>query len=220
MKATRQRSTVFPLAFSNQIAPMPKSTIDQEIRARIEAFTQELAELVKQAAVDSVQSALTDGSPTTRGRVSAARRTPRRAKKATRRTTSRSGRRSTAQVEAMGAEILSHIRSNPGHRLEEIGAALGVSTKDLKRPVANLLEERKVKTTGKARGTKYFVGGGRKKKAKRNTSNAKPKKVGRKKARKGGTSSGRRKTGTKRRTSGKRSKTKVASNSPALAGAA
>jgi len=143
---------------------MPPSTIDAQIRARIESFTHELAELVKQVAVESVQDAMSGGTNTRRTK--AAR--------------PRSGRRSSAQVDAMAAKVLAHVKANQGHRLEEIGAALKVATKDLKRPVANLLEAKKLRTTGQKRGTKYFAGVGRNaaKKAGRKAA----KRAGRKKA--------------------------------------
>ena len=44
-----------------------------------------------------------------------------------------------------------------GHRLEEIGRALKTDTAILKKPIAMLLAEKKLKTTGAKRGTKYFV---------------------------------------------------------------
>ena len=128
---------------------MPPS-IDAQIRARIESFTTELAELVKQAAVESVQEAL-NGAPARR-----TKKAKRSTKPAKRGAMPRSGRRSPDP-----AQVLAHVRKNPGHRLEEIGAALGVATADLKVPVATLLDEKKVRTTGKARGTKYFAGGRR-----------------------------------------------------------
>ena len=81
----------------------------------------------------------------------------------------------------MAARVLALVRANPGQRLEEIGAALGVATANLKAPVATLLNEKKVRTTGKARGTKYFAGRARttaKKKAGRKAAN----RGGRKKA--------------------------------------
>jgi hypothetical protein len=61
-------------------------------------------------------------------------------------------------VERIAAKVLAHVKANQGHRLEEIGVALKVPTKDLKRPVANLLEAKKLRTTGHMRGTKYVAG--------------------------------------------------------------
>ena len=121
-----------------------------------------------------------EGAPTRRTKK--AKRSTKPAKRAAK---PRSGSRSPAQV-------LAHVRANPGHRLEEIGAALGVATADLKAPVATLLDEKKVRTTGKARGTKYFAGGRRKavkkkaKKARRKAGKRKAKKAGRKAAKRAG----------------------------------
>jgi hypothetical protein len=49
------------------------------------------------------------------------------------------------------------VKSNAGRRLEQIGKALKTDTAILKRPIANLLAAKKLKTQGKKRGTKYFV---------------------------------------------------------------
>ena len=158
-----------------RLQSMPPSTIDAEIRARIESFTHELAELVKQVAVESVKDAMKSGKPTRR----------------TKATKPRPGRRSSAQVDAMAAKVLAHVKANQGHRLEEIGVALRVPTKDLKRPVANLLEAKKLRTEGQKRGTKYFAGAARKragskKKAARKAGKRKAaKKAGRKASKRG-----------------------------------
>jgi hypothetical protein len=53
--------------------------------------------------------------------------------------------------------VLAQVRSKSGQRLEEIGRALKTDTAILKRPVAMLVESKKLKTTGQKRGTKYFV---------------------------------------------------------------
>jgi hypothetical protein len=84
----------------------------------------------------------------------------------------------------MAAKVLAHVKANPGHRLEEIGVALGVATADLKAPVATLLDEKKVRTTGKARGTKYFAGRRGKKAALKKAGREATKRTGRKGARK------------------------------------
>jgi len=147
---------------------MPPSTIDTKIQARIESFAHELSELVKQAAVESVQEALNGSGPTRRGRKP-------RAKAVAKRGSSRSSRRSSEQVADLGKTILAHVKSNQGHRLEEISAALKTPSKELKRPVALLLEAKKLKKRGQKRGTKYFAGaaGATKTKAKRKTSKRK-----------------------------------------------
>ena len=57
------------------------------------------------------------------------------------------------------------ITLKPARRLGEIAKELRVATKDARRPVQMLLDEKKVKTTGQRGGTRYFPGGGGKKKA-------------------------------------------------------
>jgi hypothetical protein len=52
---------------------------------------------------------------------------------------------------------MAQVRSKQGQRLEEIGRALKTDTATLKKPVADLLKAKRLKTTGAKRGTKYFV---------------------------------------------------------------
>ena len=59
---------------------MPKSTIDSTLRARVDAFTSEIAELVREEALASIQAALSGvRGPARRGRPRTAttRRKPR-----------------------------------------------------------------------------------------------------------------------------------------------
>ena len=69
----------------------------------------------------------------------------------------------------MAADILAHVRANPGQGVEEIGAALGLTSKELRRPVTMLTQADKLRSEGRKRGTRYFAGGGRRKKASRKT---------------------------------------------------
>ena len=154
--------------------------IESQIRSRIEAFTEELASLVKLAALESVNEALGGAAPARRPgrpRKTSGRKTKsvRRAKagrpKATKARKAKGGkriRRSPEQLEAMAETVLTHVRANPGDRLEQISAKLRIPSKELKRPVAALLDAKKLRTTGQRRGTKYFTAGrGGKKSAKK-----------------------------------------------------
>ena len=137
---------------------MPKSNLDTRLQSRIADFVEEIGTLVREAAVEAVQDALTEGSARTRRSTTKAR------KKATKKRGKRV-RRSGAQVEALGAKALKAITLKPARRLGEIAKELRVATKDVRRPVQTLLDEKKVKTTGQRGGTRYFPGGGGKKKA-------------------------------------------------------
>ncbi len=55
------------------------------------------------------------------------------------------------------SELLGHIKTNPGQRIEQIAANLGLSTQELKLPTQKLLASGKLKTRGQRRGTKYFA---------------------------------------------------------------
>jgi hypothetical protein len=134
---------------------MTERNLDAEIRARIDSFLSEISLLVKEAALLSVKEALGGGS--------AAPAAPARKARGVRRARSagKRGRRSSQELAEASEKLLAHIRANPGQRLEQIGVALGTPTSVLKRPVAKLLAAGKLRTEGQRRGTRYFVGGGR-----------------------------------------------------------
>jgi hypothetical protein len=151
---------------------MSNQDTSHAIRTRIDAFLSELSGFVRRAALESVEEVLGDGTAPTRRRgpgrpKGSGRRRPGRPRKAgrrARRAVARAGkrtRRSAADLEKIADRVLAHVRSNPGQRLEQIGKALEVETAVLKRPVANLLARKKLRTKGQRRGTMYFAGGGR-----------------------------------------------------------
>ena len=144
---------------------MANHDTDREIRSRIDAFLEGLAGLVRASAMEAVHEALGDGAPHRRGPGrprGSGRRGPGRPRKAGRRPgrPARAGkriRRSAEDLAKIGARVLAQVRSKQGQRLEEIGRALKTDTAVLKKPVADLLKAKKLKTTGAKRGTKYFV---------------------------------------------------------------
>jgi hypothetical protein len=136
---------------------MAKSSLDHELRSKIDAFLGELSTLVKRSALDSVHAALGNG-------VAPARRGPGRPRgtaKASSRASSAGGKRTSEQVDATAARIATFVRANPGARLEQIASGLNTSSKELKLPVIKLLGAKTLKKTGQKRGTKYFVGAGK-----------------------------------------------------------
>jgi hypothetical protein len=151
---------------------MATTTVDRDLRSRIEAFLQEISALVRQSALESVRAALGDGAaPARRGpgrpRGSVNRATP-SGKGGKRGKGGKGGKRTSEQVDQMAARVLSWVKSNPGHGLEAIGRGLGTPTKVLKLPVSKLMASKSLRTTGQKRGTKYFAGGrGRGRKAKK-----------------------------------------------------
>ena len=69
----------------------------------------------------------------------------------------KAGKRTSEEIEAQAATILSYLKKNPQHGAEQIGAALGMTTSELALPIKSLLAKKSLKTVGQKRGTKYSV---------------------------------------------------------------
>lgn len=126
--------------------------LDRIIRARVEAFVQEISELVRNAALDAVTDALGGSSKAIR---------PPKAKSSGQRAhagRSKGAKRSSAEMDRLTASILAHIAANPGTGAREIAAELGLSTKDVALPVKKLVAAGALTTKGQKRATKYFRG--------------------------------------------------------------
>ena len=52
--------------------------------------------------------------------------------------------------------LLAHVQAHPGHRGEEITAALGTDARSVRPVMLRLIDEKKVKTKGQRRGMQYF----------------------------------------------------------------
>lgn len=135
---------------------MASNHLESEIRTCINSFVDELSSLVKQAAIQSVQEALGGSS-------APARRGPGRPRKANavirRPSSKRRKRRSSGAVDTVAQRILEQVKANPGQGVGEIGGALRLTSKDLRLPIMKLMEDKKLKTKGQRRGTKYFTPG-------------------------------------------------------------
>lgn len=64
-------------------------------------------------------------------------------------------KRAPEAIDKLTDQLLTHIKKNPGQRIEVIAKGMGVLTKDLNLPVKRLLETRKVRTRGQKRATTY-----------------------------------------------------------------
>ena len=148
---------------------MAQSTLNTELRSKIDEFVADLTTHIKQAALDSVREALGDGTPARRGpgRPRMTVKVGRPAKSAM-----KGGKRTPEQVAADAEKIASYVRTHPGQRLEQIAAGLGTASQDLKLPVIKLLGSKTLTKKGEKRGTMYFSGGAAAPKA---TASAKPK---------------------------------------------
>jgi hypothetical protein len=134
-------------------------TVDDQIRQRVEAFATELSELIRQAAMESVASALGEGTVgggrgRARGRRAVA--APVRAGRRGRASREKGAKRPPQEIEKLTSKLGDYVKSNPGQRIEQIAKGMGTSTKELNLPVKKLLAGKALKTRGQKRATQYF----------------------------------------------------------------
>lgn len=139
---------------------MPSQNSNARIRQITETFVEELEAAIREAAMESVREALTGsglGAPAAprKRRTSATKKGTKRAPTSG----GRRGKRSTADVEKVGAQALAFVKKNPGSGATDIREALGLAAKDLRLPILRLVETKALRTKGQKRGTKYFAKG-------------------------------------------------------------
>ena len=146
--------------------------IEQRINDLVSNFINDITKLARQAAHDTLSSALAGAGGTVisdvrlpRGRrgkgMLALSRRPKGAK------------RPQGEIEKLKDAVLAHIKDHPGERIEQINGKMGTRTSDLALPLKKLISDGAVRTEGDRRATKYFPGdgtpkgGGRKRKGKK-----------------------------------------------------
>ena len=134
---------------------MATANFDRQIRKTIEAFVEELSGLVRAAALQSVTEAFgAGGVPPRRGRGALPA-----APVASGRGRSKGQKRAPEALAQLTESLLGAIKASPGQRMEEIAKGLGTSTGELTLPAKKLLAEKKIKTKGERRATKYYPAG-------------------------------------------------------------
>jgi len=127
------------------------SDVDGELREIVETFVAQLKTVLRRSALATLQSALGEETP----RSGRAKRTVK--KTSAPRSRKKGSKRSPEELDALVKSLLAHVRKNPGQRIEQIGAALGIATKELALPAKKLIGEKKLSTKGQKRATAYFV---------------------------------------------------------------
>jgi hypothetical protein len=168
-------------------AVMAQPKFEEQLRRSTEKLMADLRVLIRQAAQESVRQALTarSGAPTSRRRTPSMpplhphledaggeaheEEMPDSTRTLRRPTTplnegagevtsgTRLGKRSRQAVEALTDRLLEYIEHNPGQRMEEISAGLGVPSSELTLPMRNLVRENHLRTLGEKRATIYFA---------------------------------------------------------------
>lgn len=140
------------------------NTLDDRIRGRVEQFAAELAELIRESAMETVSAALAGARPSPGrggGRRAAApvavrgggRGGARAAAAASR---EKGAKRPPDEIERLTGRLLDYVKGNPGQRIEQIADGMGTSTKELNLPAKKLIAGKQLKTKGQKRATQYF----------------------------------------------------------------
>jgi hypothetical protein len=66
-------------------------------------------------------------------------------------------KRSSGELEAVQAELISYLKHHAGERIEQIAVGMGISTKELSLPVRKLVAAGQLRTEGQKRATQYFL---------------------------------------------------------------
>jgi hypothetical protein len=127
------------------------SNSDTAIREAVEAFVEQLSGLIRQSALESVQSLLAGAGPSRRGSKGA--RVPTLVARGKR----KGAKRSPEELDALVKKFHAHVAKHPGQRIEQIGQILAIPTKELALPVKRLMSEKKLSSKGQKRATTYFA---------------------------------------------------------------
>lgn len=122
----------------------------QKIQALIDSFVADLGEIAKQIALEQLKTAFASVKLAPLPAASAAAPASARGGRA---------RRGQREIEALSSKLLAVISDNPGCRAEDINGALGTKTPQIAQPLRRLVAERRVRTEGARRGTRYFAVG-------------------------------------------------------------
>ena len=134
------------------------NSLDDRIRARVEQFAAELAELIRESAMETVSVALAGARPSPgrggrRGAVVVARGGG-RGRAASR---EKGAKRPPDEIERLTGRLFDYIKGNPGQRIEQIADGMGTSTKELNLPAKKLISNKQLRTKGQKRATQYFA---------------------------------------------------------------
>jgi len=136
------------------------NTLDDRIRVRVEQFASELADLIRESAMETVSVALAGASPSPGrgGRRAAVAPAPVRGAARGRAAASREkgAKRPPDEIERLTGRLLDYVKGNPGQRIEQIADGMGTSTKELNLPAKKLIAGKQLKTKGQKRATQYF----------------------------------------------------------------
>lgn len=152
------------------------TSAEDDLRARIEAFTAELTNIIRKSALEAVNAALGSGSrvmhapvamapskaraPAPRKPIAAKAPSPAPVKAAAARGSSKKRapgqKRPPGEIKALVDKVASYVAGHPGATMEAIRDALGTPSTELVVPAKKLMAAGKIRAEGKKQLTRYF----------------------------------------------------------------
>lgn len=134
---------------------MATSQVNSDLQSAIDSFAADLTALIEQSVAEAMVQALnnvdTGKAPSRKGKRGASRSTSKVAPKRR----AKGEKRGAAELAKLKDDLLREIKREGGRRIEQISEAMQISTKELKLPMLKLIDEKKVKTKGQKRATRY-----------------------------------------------------------------
>jgi hypothetical protein len=112
-----------------------------EMNRLVSGFVNQISSLAREAAIDTLERALANGSSGKRS--DGARR--------------RGEKRSSNELEHLASEFFEFVVRHPGLRIEQINKQLETNTRDLMLPIRKMIADGALKTKGARRSTTYFA---------------------------------------------------------------
>jgi hypothetical protein len=139
------------------------SDVENDLRARVDAFVGDLTALIRRQALAAVEDLLhgEGGRRPAPGRAtsavvvrSASGRGPGRPIATHKRKAGE--KRSPQELQRITDQLYGYIKSNGGQGVEQIAKALSTPTKELTLPIRKLLKDKKIGSKGQKRATRYY----------------------------------------------------------------
>lgn len=146
------------------IPTMPTSPLEASVRALVEDFVRDITELVRTAAFEALEEALsgTEQVAFVRGNAKGTRLpirelTPAPPRRLPAESTSIAESGAPVDVSTLAESIVTELTAEPGLRAEELKRRLAVEPAAVKQALAALLGAGRIQASGRARGTRYSV---------------------------------------------------------------
>jgi hypothetical protein len=122
--------------------------LEREVSIIVRSFVLRVQALAQRAALSQIESALN---------LAVSRYVSRDLAVSTRPRSARLAKRSQQDIEALSLRLIAFIDRSPGLRVEEINRLLGTETRELARPIRQLISHGTLRFEGRNRARRYFV---------------------------------------------------------------